>query len=376
MRDLAIERIKVYAIGPETERLAWASDMSVQYMTLTILRLTTRGGLEGIAGAASYSEYGFDSAVAETLRRRLPPLHGASPLAREALWQRMVNHNLPVAPQAHSMIDIALWDLAAKAADLPLYRFLGGARDRILAYASTPLYADVPAYLDNIARLKEEGFHAIKLHCWCERKRDMAMVRAVQKRFGGARLNFMLDVEQRYSRLDALRAGEELEELGFTWFEAPLPDVDLTGYRELRERISVPIIPAGNSVLDTNLIALALEMGCWSSARVDATVAGGITPTRKVMALAEAHAMTAELQCWGYTLTQAANLHLMLAYPNCTYFEQPVPYPPFEYGTRNPIRTDHDGYVHAPQGPGLGVEVDWPAMESAAFLQYEQKGHC
>ena len=50
------------------------------------------------------------------------------------------------------------------------------------------------------------------------------------------------------------------------------------------------------------------------------------------MALAEANGMNVEIQCWGYTLTQAANLHVMLAYSNCTYFEQPVPYPAFEYG--------------------------------------------
>ena len=61
-------------------------------------------------------------------------------------------------------------------------------------------------------------------------------------------------------------------------------------------------------------------MGAWSMARVDATICGGITPTRKIMALAEAHNTSCELQCWGYTLTQAANLHLMLAYTNCTLF--------------------------------------------------------
>ena len=60
--------------------------------------------------------------------------------------------------------------------------------------------------------------------------------------------------------------------------------------------------------------------------------------------------MNVEVQCWGYTLTQAANLHVMLAFKNCTYFEQPVPYPAFEYGSHNVIRTDKDGYVHAPDG--------------------------
>ena len=67
----------------------------------------------------------------------------------------------------------------------------------------------------------------------------------------------------------------------------------------------------------------------------------------------------------------AANLHLILAHPNCDYFEQPVEYAPYEHGAIDVIRTDQDGYVNAPDGPGLGVWVDWAAIEDAAFLSYE-----
>ena len=125
MHDLTIDRIGVYAVGPKTERYTWASDMSEQYMTNNIVRIHTRGGLEGIGGAASYTEYAFDRAVAETMRPMLWPLLGASPLDRAALWDRLWTLNIPLAPQAQSAIDIALWDLAAKAAGLPLYRLLG-----------------------------------------------------------------------------------------------------------------------------------------------------------------------------------------------------------------------------------------------------------
>ena len=374
MHDLTIERIDVYAVGPKTERYAWASDMSEQYMTNNIVRIHTRGGLEGIGGAASYTEYAFDRAVAETMRPMLRPLLGASPLDRAALWNRLLTLNIPLAPQAHSAIDIALWDLAAKAAGLPLYRLLGAARDRIPSYASTPLLLDAQAYVDFVGELRRQGFIAVKFHAWCEVDRDLEMCRAVHERFRGSGMQLMLDVEQRYSRVDALRAARELEMMGFRWFEAPLPDTDLEGYRELRRQVGIPILPAGNWVLDPRLIELAVTMGCWSAVRVDATVVGGITPGRKVMALAEAHGLDAELQCWGYTLTQAANLHLMLAHRNCTYFEQPVPYPAFEHGVRDVIRTDAEGLVHAPPGPGLGIRVDWEAVEAATVLHYEVTG--
>lgn len=370
MSDLEIERVQVYAVGPETPRYAWAEGMPEQFMTNTIVRLTTRGGLEGVGAASSYSEIGFDRAVAETMRHLVPHVLDATPLQREALWQRMHDLNLPQAPQAHSAIDIALWDLAAKHAALPLYQMLGGARSRILSYASTPLLRDVAAYLDFVENLAGAGFTAIKFHSWCRPARDLALVRAAHERFGG-KLALMLDVEQRYTRSETLTMARELEARDFHWFEAPLVDTDLVGYREIRRRVGIPIIPAGNWVLDPHLIEIGIRMGAWSSVRVDATIAGGITPVLKIMALAEANAMTCELQCWGYTLTQAANLHLMLARGNCTYFEQPVPYPAFEAGSLDVIRTDGEGYVHAPKGNGLGIRIDWPSVEASSFLKYE-----
>jgi len=371
MSDLTIDRIQVYVVGPATERYAWADGMAEQYMSNTILRLTTKGGLEGVAGAASCTDFMFDKAPAETLRTLLPHVLGATPQAREALWHRLRPLNTPIHGQAHSLIDIALWDAAAKEAGLPLWQMLGGARPKILSYASTPMLKDTAAYVDFVAELKRQGFKAIKYHCWCDPAKDLPMVEAVHAEHGHSGIAFMLDVEQRYSREQALKAGRVLEELGFRWFEAPFVDFNLESYAELRGRVDVPIIPAGNWILDPGLLSVGIEMGCWSSLRVDATICGGITPTRWIMGLAQSHGMTVELQCWGYTLTQAANLHLMLAYANCTYFEQPAPYPAFEHGALDVIRTDAEGYVHAPPGPGLGIGIDWDAVEKDSVLKYE-----
>ena len=371
MHEHDIERVRVYAVGPETERYTWATDHAEQFVTNTIARITTRGGMEGVAGAMSVNEFCFSSAVAETMRPMVPHLIGASALDRESLWYRLRPFDLPLAPQANAILDIALWDLAAKHAGLPLYRMLGGPRSKILAYASTPLLHTAEAYVDYVAELKERGFTAVKFHCWCEVDKDMAMARAVSKRFGDSGMHFMLDVEQRYTREEALRAGRELGELGYRWFEAPLPDFDFAGYRELKRSVDVPILANGNWILDARLIEAFIDMDCWTDVRVDTTVAGGVTPMRKIMAVAEARSMNVEIQSWGYTLTQAANLQLMLAHRNCAYFEQPMPYEALEFGALDVIRTDAEGYVHAPDGPGLGIRTDWEAVEAAAFLTYE-----
>ena len=85
------------------------------------------------------------------------------------------------------------------------------------------------------------------------------------------------------------------------------------------------------------------------------------------MALVDAAEMKCEVMSWGNTLISAANLHLMLAFNNCSYYEQPVPYDSYEYGMKDVIRTDRDGFVHAPTGPGLGVEIDWAKMDAATL---------
>ena len=366
-----IKKAEVLVVGPDVERYTWAEGMTDQYMVNIVLRLTTGDGLEGVAGAAMITANGFDRAVGETLRYLLPDLMGQTPAEREAIWHRMRSLGTPQVPQAQSLIDIALWDMTARHAGLPLYQLLGGARHKILSYASTPLLADNQAYIDYIAERREEGFKAVKFHCWCNPARDLPMCEAAAKHFAGSGVELMLDVEQRYDLAGALKVGRRIGELGFRWFEAPLVDTDVEGYRELRRQTTVPIIAAGNTWIDLQQIGLAIRSGLWSAVRVDATICGGITPLRKIMALAEAHGMTVEIQCWGYTLTQAANLHVMLAYPNCLYFEQPVPYTSFEYGAVDVIRTDREGYVHAPPGNGLGVGIDWKAIEKAAILRFE-----
>jgi len=372
MKDLKIDRAEVFVVGPDTERYTWAEGMTGQYMANIILKLTTVGGLEGIAGAAMITSHTFDRAVGETLRWVLPDVLGTTPADREAVWQRMRTLGTPQVPQAQSLVDIALWDIAAKAAGLPLYQMLGGARDRILSYASTPLLPSIDGYIDYVAERQREGYKAIKFHCWCNPALDLPMCEALHERFGGT-LDLMLDVEQRYDRRAALQTAQRLSAMNFGWFEAPLIDTDLDGYRLLRQKSTVPIIAAGNTWLDAQMIEQAIRLEAWSAVRVDATICGGITPIRKIMGLAEAAGMNVEVQCWGYTLTQVANLHVMLAFGNCTYFEQPAPYPAFEYGSIDVIRTDKEGYVHAPPGPGLGIRVDWDAVRHATLLQFEVK---
>ncbi len=371
---MKIERVEVRVVGPETRRYSWSHDLPEQYQTLTLLRIFTDQGIEGVAGVWNATSYGYERYTAEALRHLIPVLVGRDPMAREQLAFDLRPRVWPQPPGALAAIDIALWDIAGKVAEVPIHRLLGGARRRIPAYASTPMLDDVDAYLAIVDQLIEQGFRAVKFHTWCVPDRDLALARAVRRRH--PEIDFMLDAENNYDLAGALRVAEELADLGFRWLEAPLPDHDYDGYRALTRQAAIPVIPSGNWIQDLATFEQALRSRCWGAARTDVVMMGGLAPARQAMALAEAADTTCELMSWGYTLASAANLHLMLGAANCTYYELPLPLDVYEYGMLDVIRIGPDGFVDGPEAPGLGYAVDWQAMAAATIhsLSYDRRG--
>jgi L-alanine-DL-glutamate epimerase-like enolase superfamily enzyme len=369
-----IERIEVLAVGPDVARHSWASDLQPQYPTLTIVRVFDDGGLEGVGATPSYSTGRFDTSMAETLRHLAPRIIGSDPRLREQTWYGLLDFALPLLSGAQSVLDIALWDVAAQMAGVPVYQLLGGARTRLPAYASTPLLSDTDAYIEFVSGLLDAGFRAVKFHAWCEPDRDLKMLRKVHAVHGASGVKMMHDAEQRYDRHSAMRVARELDEMGFAWLEAPLPDNDLAGYRQLRSAFGLPIISGGNDIVQLLQVGDALRSDPWDAVRFDVTIAGGFTPGRKLVAMAEGTGLWAELQSWGYTLIQAANLHLGLGVSGTGMFELPVPYEPYEFGVKNPFRIAADGHVDAPTMPGLGVIVDWERMQAAAITSFSCHG--
>ena len=365
-----IERVEVSAVGPDVELQSWASELPPQNATLTIVRVFDEDGTQGVGATPSYSTGRFDRAMLESLRLVAPLVIGKDAGLRESIWHGLDDLTLPVLPGARSALDIALWDLVAQRSGLPLYRLLGGARERLLAYASTPMLADAQAYVEFVAEMRAQGFRAVKFHAWCEPERDLEMLRAVHAAHGDAGITFMHDGEQRYDRRSSVLIGRELDAMGFAWLEAPLVDLDLDGYRDLRRQVGVPILPGGNTILEVQQVGQALRMEPWDAVRFDVTIAGGFTAARKLAGLADAWGLRVELQSWGYTLIQAANLHFGLAHEHSGYFELPVPHEPYEYGVENPYRIQPDGYVDAPTAPGLGVVVDWERMRAARLSSF------
>ena len=371
-KALEIEKIEVFITGDETQdRPRWAKYLEEIFTTNTIVRITTKDGYVGVGGTIAYTENHFDHSIGETIRLYLPNLIGQSALDTEKIWNWMAKRPTVIAKPAMSCIDIALWDIRGQYANMPIYQMLGAARDKILSYASTPLLNSNKEYLEFIEKCIKEGFKAIKIHPYAIFDEDYPLVKDIQEKFGDSEIRFSFDPDQQYSREQAYKMCKLLEEYDWDWMEAPIPDTDLEGYAELRRKTNIPISCGGNHYLSIGEIQHGISYGAWTDVRVDTSVCGGITPMKKIVALTEGNNRRIEIQSWGMTLTQAANLHIMLSTNACTYFEQAFPYEPFEIGAIDKIRTDKEGFVKIPEGKnGLGIELDWDLIEKITLKKY------
>ena len=141
------------------------------------------------------------------------------------------------------------------------------------------------------------------------------------------------------------------------------------GYKTLADALDLDVICGGNSLPNPQLIGFALETGAWDRSRFDVTGIGGFSGADEVVTATRAQGKTCEVQSWGYTLTQAANLHHMLTHSICDYFEQATPVEKYEFGARQVIRPDADGVVRPSDLPGLGVEMDWERIEPFVYAR-------
>lgn len=327
-----------------------------------LVRVKTDDGVEGF----SQPHYlGGGRSLAETLVKFVKPLLlGEDPRYPERIWQKIwaADRIGFMSVLAQGGVDVAVWDLAGKLASLPLYRMFGASRNRVRAYASTTTLDSVDAYSDLALRMVQEGYTAIKLHCWGDPKRDLEACEAVRD-VVGPDVDLMLDAVGTYDHASALKVGRGLERLDFHWYEEPLPLHDLLGYQDLCQSLDIPI--AGGEYLGGGLYdyppiitAKALDI-----IRPGAGFVRGITPMRKAAALAEAFYMRCEPPSYGFPMMQAANLHVICSITNCVFFEAPVPSGMLNVLTRNVIELEPDGYVSVPELPGLGIEIDFDELD-------------
>lgn len=301
-------------------------------------------------------------------------LIGQDPLSREHIFEQLHkmqrSQNNAVLADHHIMhIDKALWDLLGRVSGLPVYKLLGGHRERVLAYASTMVGDSLPGglstpeeYADFAVSCVAQGYKAIKLHTWSHPNVDMDIrtCQAVREAVGDE-IELMLDCYHFYDRCDALKLGKAIEKMNFVWYEEPMDEYTVGNYRWLREKLGIPII--GPEVAKGKHYTRAewIMSGACDIARAGAGSCGGITPLWKIVHLCECHGIPLEMHGTG-----SANLQVMgaMTIPG-KYYERGMLHPFLNYENTPPWLNqpidplDSDGYVILPRNPGLGYDINW-----------------
>ena len=274
-------------------------------------------------------------------------------------------------------LEVAVWDLVGRAHGAPLWRLLGGTRERIAAYASTGELATLEERVRRCLVLRDVGVRAVKLRLHASDWRgDLPVIEAVREAVGSD-LEIMVDANQgwrmpgdltpRWDRRTALAFARELERLDVYWLEEPLPTDDVDGYAELRRSVGVRI--AAGEMVRTAAEARDLVLrGKVDVVQTDVVLTGGITGGRRVSELATGEGSTWSPHTWSNGYGLLANLHAALAFSTCPYLEVPFDPPAWTAERRDwllpiTIEIDGDGTIAPPAGPGLGVVPDFDALE-------------
>jgi L-alanine-DL-glutamate epimerase-like enolase superfamily enzyme len=318
-----------------------------------VLRICTDDGHEGVA-------FCRNGAIVEDLVDRVlrAELVGSDPFARELLWHRVWEldrvEELPI--YVLGLVDVALWDLAAKAAGQPVWQLLGGYRTAIPAYASTSTFDTVQEYLDIADQCLELGYPAIKLHAWGDARRDARLCQALREHVGDD-IPLMYDGSAGFDLADAVALGRVLSDLNYLWYEEPMREFNIHAYQQLAARVSVPLLVGETSDGAHMNIADFIVAGCATAVRTSTDLKGGFTGAMRIAHLADAFRLRAEVH--GPTIPHH---HLCMAIPNTTYYESLV--------TSNPVVPDpylDAGWLSAPTAPGVGLpaQLDYPPALAA-----------
>jgi L-alanine-DL-glutamate epimerase-like enolase superfamily enzyme len=342
-----------------------------------LVEIETDAGHVGLGEAkAAVGNLGNYAALVTVIREELTPaLIGRDPRDITAIWELLYNgsrahyalregRTFPtvgrrgITMSAISGIDIALWDLLGQSLGQPLWRLLGGqCRDRVPAYASGG-WAPVGQIGKQLLQYVERGHRAVKMRVGLQDRSvddSAARVREVRETLGPD-VSIMVDAHGTWSVREAQRFARKVEACDLGWLEEPVSPENVSGQAEVRRSTDIPIA-AGESEQTRFAFRDLIGAGAVDVCQPDLAIAGGITESLRICALAATHGLTVAPHLWGGAVLFAAGLHLCVATPCANILE-------YSRG-ENPLLNDlteegfdlRDGHVLAPERPGLGLTL-------------------
>jgi len=324
-----------------------------------ILRLKTSEGFEGNSFIGDQAASSLDRI--QIINEKIKPIIiGMDTDNREWLWSQVENiagHGLPV-HASWAPVDVALWDLAGKILNKPIYRLLGGKNTEIPLYATyPPRHNNSLGFIEEAKELLSEGYSAYKIHPGnLNVKETIKTIEGVRK-VVGEKMTLMLDRNHGYSLNEALRVGRSLDEASFFWFEDPVETSNIRAIKRLNETLITPINMSDAATFLIKEAANFLGQNILGMVR-GTTRKLGITGLIKLCSMAESFGINCEIGLAGNSLMNKANLHVIASVNNNTFFEYWRPEHIHQWGVQNEIEINNQGKISINEEPGLGMKLD------------------
>lgn len=376
-------RVHVLAI-PDAEDVADGSQHA------TVIEIETDEDVTGIGAVAGappvVAKAIIEAPLASSLSMGLRDIVvGRDPHDVEMLWNEMYERTYAygrkgAAVATISGIDIACWDIIAKAADKPLHAVLGGKhRDQVRAYASTlfPEDPDDVAHMEREAeRALDDGFTAIK-YGWGgitqDREKDRELVATARETLGSG-VDLMIDIGMGW-RNDIKRATKQIRELDeafdLFWVEEPVLADNIDGYRRISRRCDTRVV-GGEREYTLYGFRDFIDRGQPDGVQPDVAIGGGITHFQKIAALAAERGIPVYPHGYSTDIVIAANLHLIAANHNAPLLEYCVEDSPLRWELVNEDFPVEDGHVKIPDDPGLGVTLNHDALAEYSISPWSE----
>ncbi len=376
---MKITSIKSHVLRYELDRELGYSQQYYKHRTAHLVEIETD---EGITGWGECFGPGNIALANKFIIEKViqPLIKGENPTNKEYIWQKVYNllrdsgqKGMPI--QALSGIDIALWDILSKKANLPLYQLIGGKSNKqipVYGYGmmlqNKPVNQLIELFQKEAKEIKEKNFKAMKMKIGIGPKDDLKLVKAVRDTVG-PEYKLMVDANHAYNLNDALYVGRGLDDMNIYWFEEPVAPEDYEGYRELKKKLKTNVA-GGEAEFTKYGWNQLIKNKCIDIAQPEVCGLGGITEYLKVSALAQSNFIPIVNHVWGSAVSVAVNLHLLTAQP-----DMPGGLFPFksmlEFDTtdKNIFITDlcnesfsvldqvkkNDGYVKPIENVGIGI---------------------
>lgn len=313
------------------------------------VRVLTDAGITGWGSGSFGVIAGAPRVLQSILENEIKPvIVGKDPVfpkkIRADLWAALEYHGVGGVVQfAMSAVDIALWDIIGKLAGMPVYKILGGYRDRMPAYSMCGWYyeddKDLSQYKRAINAAMKEGYGGIKMKVGRYSLDDDILRIRVAREIIGKERRMMADGNQVFDRNEALRRGRVYQEMGMFWYEEPLPPHDMEGYALLARELDMRIATGENLYAKFQFKELIERRGA-DVVQPDNRRAGGVTEWMEIAAIADAFGLHVASHGGGPT-----NMNMLCAMPNALYME-----------TSGPQRNMVNSEIPAPEEPGMGSE--------------------